>query len=104
VLIKTIRCSGSGPGGGNPAVLVMAPPPLGRLSEYAEAFEGAMEKSARVAPFLEQIAGESNCAFLNAGEHVKVSEIDGLHLDAPAHARLGEVVAHRIQEMTKIQC
>ncbi len=37
--------SGCGPGGGAPAVLLVAPPPVGRLTDMGQMFEGAGRKS-----------------------------------------------------------
>jgi lysophospholipase L1-like esterase len=99
VLLGIIGRSCSGPGGRLPATLVVAAPPLGPLTGYAEAFEGEAGRSARVAPFLKQIAEEAGCEFLDTAEHIAVSDVDGLHFDAGAHATLGRVAALRIREM-----
>src|SRR5271166_5764198 len=44
-LIAIARAYGVGPGGGAPNILLVAPPPLARLTAYAEMFEGGTEKS-----------------------------------------------------------
>jgi lysophospholipase L1-like esterase len=46
--------------------------------------------------------GDSNtwgCAFVDAGAHVRSSDTDGIHLDAPAHQRLGAVLARQVREL-----
>ncbi len=100
-LMRLITASGTGPADRAPGVLVVAPPSLGRLSGYAEQFEGAVERSGRVAEYLEAVARESNCAFLNAAGHVALSDIDGFHLDAPSHAVLAKAIARRLRELQR---
>lgn len=90
--------SGTGPDGGGPQILIVAPPPLGKLTGYAESFEGAKERSRRVSEHLRQIAKLLGCEFLDAAEHVAFSDVDGIHFDAAAHRALGGAIAERIGE------
>jgi lysophospholipase L1-like esterase len=99
VLLDVVLRSGAGANGRAPATLVLAPPPLGRLSGFAEAFEGAQERSFRVAPFLRQIALSAGSEFVDTAGHVAFSETDGLHFDSKAHATVGELVARTIRAM-----
>ncbi|MEE9513109.1 MAG: SGNH/GDSL hydrolase family protein [Anaerolineales bacterium] len=96
VLLHIIRHSGAGPGGGAPATLLLAPPPIGPLVGETETLEGAMAQSHLFAERYASIAADFGCAFLNAGEIVRSSEIDGSHLDAPEHKKLGLAVAKRV--------
>ena len=57
-------------GGVKPHALVIAPPPLSRLSLLANMFDGGREKSAQLAPYYEAIAGLFDSHFLNAGDVV----------------------------------
>jgi len=43
VLVDVVQRSMAGPDGRAPKVLLIAPPPLGRLTEYAEMLEGSTE-------------------------------------------------------------
>ena len=45
VLVDIIAKSETGPGDGAPQVLLIAPPPIAKLSEFAEMFEGGAAKS-----------------------------------------------------------
>jgi lysophospholipase L1-like esterase len=99
VLLGIVARSGAGIDGGPPAVLVLAPPPLGRLSAYAEAFEGALGRSLRLAGFVKQIAAETGCGFLDISACAAVSDVDGVHFDTAAHAALGRGVARRVREI-----
>jgi len=97
VLLDIIRHSGAGPGGGAPAVLLLAPPPIGSLAGETEALESVVAQSHLFAERYASIAADFGCAFLNTGEIVRSSEIDGSHLDAPEHKKLGLAVAKRVR-------
>lgn len=56
-----------------PRILLISPPPLGKLSEFAEMFERGTEKSTRLAAAYEKIALEAKCDFLDAGTVVRSS-------------------------------
>jgi lysophospholipase L1-like esterase len=99
ILIGIVARSAAGLNGRAPAVLVLAPPPLGRLSNYAETFDGADGKPARITAFLKQITADARGEFLDVGEYAAVSDIDGVHFDAEGHARLARAVADRIRQM-----
>ncbi|HUS84416.1 MAG TPA: GDSL-type esterase/lipase family protein, partial [Anaerolineales bacterium] len=45
VLLAIIHQSGAGPGGSAPAVLLLAPPPIGALAGETEVLEGALAQS-----------------------------------------------------------
>ena len=99
LLLDKILASGTGPDGGAPDVLLVCPPPLAKLDEFAEMFEGGAEKSRRLAPFYRQHAEERRCRFLDAGEVIQSSDGDGLHLDPQEHQKLGLAVARVVLEM-----
>jgi lysophospholipase L1-like esterase len=94
-----VQQSAFGPDDGPPQVLLIAPPPVGKLSEFAEMFTGAAEKAARLGDYYRQVAAEKGCHFLNASEIVVPSEADGLHLDASEHEKLGLAVASKVQDI-----
>lgn len=93
VLITIIRTSNSGGDGASPEILLLCPPPVGKLTEFAEMFEGAEEKSRQLARHYRSVASEFGCHFLNTGEIIRSSDIDGIHLEAGEHAKLGAAVA-----------
>jgi lysophospholipase L1-like esterase len=92
--------SACGPAGGSPAVLLVAPPPLGRLADaLSEAEYGpGIEKSRALAPLLAAAAETADypCDFLDGGSVAALSAADGIHLDAEAHERLGRAIAERV--------
>jgi lysophospholipase L1-like esterase len=93
LLVDAVRASGCGPAGGPPELVLVCPPPLGRLGEFADDFEGGREKSTRLAVCFQAIAQGRSCAFLDAGAHISSSDVDGIHLDRDSHAVLGRAVA-----------
>jgi len=86
-------------GGTAPQTLVIAPPPLARLSLLADMFEGGAEKSGQLARHYEAIAGLCNSHFINAGEMITSSDTDGVHLDPDQHSLLGEAMADAVQKI-----
>ena len=97
VLLDIIRHSGAGPVSSAPAVLLLAPPPIGSLSGETDALKSAVTQSHLFAERYASIAADFGCAFLNSGEIVRSSEIDGSHLDASEHKKLGLAVAKRVR-------
>ena len=88
--------SGCGPEGGAPVVVLVSPPAVGRLTDMAQMFRGAEEKSREFPEHYERFAEQSGCDFLDAAEVIVSSDVDGIHLDAGEHRKLGEAVAARI--------
>jgi len=83
--------------GGAPVVLLISPPPVGRLTDLAEMFEGSEEKSERFAVHYGRFAEQNGCGFLDAGAVIASSDVDGIHLEEDEHRKLGEAVAPRIK-------
>lgn len=96
LLVDAVLASGCGPDGAAPRVLLVCPPPLGRLDELADQFEGGAGKSRELAEHYAAAAQVRSCAFLDAGAHIASSDVDGVHLEADAHARLGKAVASAV--------
>jgi lysophospholipase L1-like esterase len=97
-VVATARESLAGPGGTPPAVLLVAPPPLGEVTIAAElwGFGAAREASRRLAPLYREAAAQARAAFLDAGALVAVDPADGVHLDAAAHRALGDAIATEV--------
>jgi len=90
MLLAAIQQSGAGPGGAIPRILLMAPPRIGPLTGFADLFEGAEEKAQHLARYYRALAVQNRTDFVDAAEVVQVSPVDGVHLDAAGHARLGQ--------------
>jgi len=89
--------SGCGPEGGAPVVVLISPPAVGKLTDMAEMFEGSEEKSRRFPVHYRRFAEQSGLAFLDASEVVVSSDLDGIHLEASEHRKLGEAIADRVR-------
>jgi lysophospholipase L1-like esterase len=99
-LAEMVTWSEFGPAGRAPEVLLLAPPPTcaaGRCS--AEMFAGADEKSAALGEQYGRVAAELGCEFLDTSTVIVSSELDGIHLDASEHAKLGQAVAAAVRRI-----
>jgi lysophospholipase L1-like esterase len=84
----------------NPPVLLIAPPPLGRLSAYfEEMFAGGHAKSAQFAALYEAIAAMTGAAFLDAGAVIATDGMDGIHFTAESQRKLGLAVAAKARTL-----
>ena len=99
VLVDIAQRSDAGLDGAPPKVLLIAPPPLGRLTEFAEMFTGAVAKSRRFSEQFRRVADEAKCALLDASQVAVSSDLDGLHLEAEQHRKLGEAIARSVVEI-----
>ncbi len=84
-----------------PKVLLMAPTSLGDSVEQSchIAFYGSVEKSKKLGYWYEKVANQLKVDFIDAGQIVKSSEIDGLHFDKDQHELLGKAVADKVKEI-----
>ena len=96
-LVRVIRSSDCGPGGGAPGVLLVAPPPILEVGCLAGMFVGGAEKSAFLAVEIAAAAARLGVPFLDAGQVVQVSPVDGIHYDAAANPALAEAFATAIR-------
>jgi lysophospholipase L1-like esterase len=99
VLVKAVQQSVAGREAKAPPVLLMAPPPVGRLTEFAEEFEEATEKSKKLGDRYRQVAQELGCAFLDTSTVIVSSDVDGIHFDPEEHTKLGHALVGMIQEL-----
>lgn len=99
LLLDTIQSSNAGPDGATPNILLLAPPPFAKLTEKAELFQGAEETSRHLAAHLKTQATEHGIEFMDTGSIIKSSELDGFHLDASEHVKLGREVAKLVRSI-----
>lgn len=99
VLVDIIMKSDAGIDGGAPEVLLIAPPQAVELTSFAEMFKDAVEKTGGFAKHYRRIANEKGCHYMNAGEFVESSALDGIHLESGMHAALGKAVAAKVMDI-----
>ena len=99
VLVDIVMKSDTGIDAGAPDVLLIAPPQAVELTSFAEMFENAVEKSEGFAKHYRRVANEKRCHYLNAGEFVESSALDGIHLESDMQAALGKAVAAKVMDI-----
>lgn len=99
VLADIVKKSDAGPDEGPPKVLLMAPPPVAKLTEFAEMFEGAEAKSTRFSEHYRRVAEEHECDFFDTAEVIVSSDIDGIHFEAGEHQKLGNAIADQVRRI-----
>lgn len=97
VLIDIIQRSRTGLNESAPQVLLIAPPPIFEVGDFADMFEGSRAKSLKFAEQYQRVADEFGCAFLNAGSVIESSPADGIHFEPSEHRKLGEAVAVQVK-------
>jgi lysophospholipase L1-like esterase len=86
------RSPEAGVGGAAPRVVIVAPPPFGRIDREGS-FASAAGKAERLARHLREQASLLGCGFVDLGEVVRYSDVDAIHFtpaDQPAVARVVE--------------
>jgi lysophospholipase L1-like esterase len=99
VLVDIVAASKAGRDGAAPPVLMIAPPPLGKLSLWEGMFEGAVEKSRQLGKLYREVARLRGCHFLDGAEVIRSSDLDGIHLEEKEHRALGQTVAREIKKI-----
>lgn len=98
-LAEIMMRSGCGSEGGAPVVVLISPPPVAKLTDMAQMFYGAGEKSGQFAEHYAHFAEKIGCEFMDASQVIVSSDVDGIHLDAGEHRKLGEAVGERIRQI-----
>lgn len=93
-LVNIVRNSPIEPGMPIPKIMIVAPPliiePRG---DIAPKFEGAQIRCIGLPGELENVANELSTLYFDAASVTESSKIDGVHLDEPQHAILGNAIA-----------
>lgn len=98
-LAEMALTSGCGSEGGAPVVVLISPPPVGKLTDMADMFAGSEEKSGRFSEHYRRFAEQYGCEFLDASEVIVSSDVDGIHLEAEEHRKLGGAVAAGVKKV-----
>jgi lysophospholipase L1-like esterase len=99
-LAQIVMTSAFGPGGSAPKVLLVAPAPtVVGDGPFADMFAGADEKSRDLGKHYGALAAELGCAFLDAGQVIVSTKLDGIHLDAGEQVKLGKAVVREARRL-----
>ena len=101
VLVKTIQQNGFGPDGKNPKVLLMCPPPLGKMSYLSELFTEGVKTSLELAKHYKKIAKLYGCDFLDVAEIIRPGDIDGIHYEEKEVEKLGLALVKVVKQILK---
>jgi lysophospholipase L1-like esterase len=99
VLVQIVQKSNAGNLGHAPQVLLLVPPPVGKLTAFADMFEGAEAKSQKFAEHFRRVAAELECLCFDTSTVIVSSDLDGIHFEQSAHAQLGQAVAVQVREV-----
>ena len=77
----------------------MAPPPVGKLTVFADMFEGAEAKSRQLGRYYRRVAAAQGCAFFDTSSVIVSSDVDGIHLEKSEHTKLAQAVATKVREL-----
>ena len=80
-------------------VLLICPPPVVETGPIRQIFHGGAARAQALAPLYKALAHNWGTGFLDAGEHIAVSQQDGVHYDADAHKSLGMAVAQAVKAL-----
>ncbi len=98
-LVLRAKNENVGPDGGPPKILLVAPPPLAKLSGFDDMFRGAKEKALVLPARYREIAERHKIGFVDAGQFIRCSDLDGIHFEADQHAILGQAMAQAVLMM-----
>lgn len=102
ILAQTILSSDAGLSAKPPRLLLLCPPTIGELSHLPDLeakLTNAQARSQQLPKHYEAVAAALGCAYLNTQEIITPSPVDGIHLDAAAHQKLGQAVAAKIKAL-----
>lgn len=84
---KSVDCWGTH----QPNILIICPPPIGREMKDAAMGTSCAEKAEQLAPYYEEQAKLTGCAFLDA-KGCEFNKVDHMHLSRHGHAQLASIL------------
>ena len=97
-LAQTVTCSNAGPNQTSPKVLIVLPPFIQEVGIFSDIFCGGNKTALQMKKLAPEFFKENNLIWMDAGEHMEVSPVDGVHFDIENHQKLGKAVAKVILE------
>ena len=79
--------------------MLVAPPPMEKLTEYAEMFVGGAEKALRLPGVYRALAERRGIGFVDAGQFICCSPLDGIHYAPDQHGIFGATMAEAVRMM-----
>jgi lysophospholipase L1-like esterase len=81
-----------------PSIIVVCPPPVihPETNDLDPRMVRGIELFNELPDLYREVAEKYGCRFVNAGDYMSSSAIDGYHLDASSHGKLGEIIMNEI--------
>ena len=99
-LVKEIRRAQIEPGMPVPRVLIVCPPRIRQpKGDTTEKYRGAEQRTTGLDQAYKQVASDLKCDFFDAETVATVSAVDGVHLDADQHLKLGNALAGIVEKL-----
>ena len=98
-VVLAARDSKFGPGGSEPKLIMICPPPTVESPFFRHIFGDTVELSGKLAGIYHQLALECGAIFLDAGKYVKTSSADGIHFEPEGHLALAEAMADIVKKL-----
>ncbi len=95
-LAEKVRASGTADD-----ILIVCPPAVREVGCLADMFQGAETRGAGLFVHMMQEAHRLGVGFVDAGAHIAVDPLDGVHLSPASHGMLGEAMAEAVRERIK---
>ncbi|MBM7069221.1 hypothetical protein IU397_16730 [Actibacterium sp. 188UL27-1] len=80
-------------------ILVLCPPAVEERGDLAEVFRGAPARCAGLASQMARCAAHNGADFVDAGVHIAVDPLDGVHFSRESHTILGQAMAAKVREI-----
>jgi lysophospholipase L1-like esterase len=84
-----------------PKILVICPPSV--IIPHTKDLDGRMVRGPEIFKILptlyKDVAKRTDCFFMNAGDYISSSLVDGYHLDADAHIKLAEIIKEHVEKI-----
>lgn len=101
-MIRFVKASHFGQNFEAPNILLIAPAPIHRIDspDFNVFFDdSSIAKTKELAAHYATLAAEEECSFLDAGQIVKISDDDGVHIEAESHKKLADAIANEIRKI-----
>ena len=97
-MVEMIKASDSGVERKAPDIFLVSPPPVTQQGCLADVFEGSANNANALSGAIANMARQHGIPFFDAGAHIAVSPIDGVHFDAESHIKLGQAMAVAVRK------
>lgn len=97
VLVDIVMQSSCGPDNSAPEVLVLIPPEVQKLGDFADMFAGSRNKSLGFPEAYGKMAAEKGVEAIEIGRNVRLGDSDGIHFESDQLPVLGKLVAGEVR-------